>query len=244
MSALHAEPRRCADCTMRSHGILADVPQDVFERISCCMTPHRFPARHRILVEGNPGRDVAAIRRGLVKLSRQSAGGRVQVLGVVGVGAFLGHEALVDRPYRTTAETLGDAEVCMASRNELLEQLREFPDVALGVAGFLCHRIESLETLVLHLGTLPALQRVAGHLLTLARALPSPTAATPESTGRPLTLLLPLTRQEIADALGMARETLSRQLSRLADDGLIHVAGGRIHVLDAAGLEMLAADAI
>lgn len=240
MAALLAEPRRCSDCTMRSHGILSDVPQDVFERISCCMTPHRFPPRHRIFVEGNPGRDVAAIRRGLVKLSRQSSGGRVQLLGVVGVGAFLGHEALVDRPYRTTAETLGEAEVCMASRNELIHQVREFPDVALGVAGFLCHRIESLETLVLHLGTLPALQRVAGHLLTLARALPAPTRPSEKA----LTLLLPLSRQEIADALGMARETLSRQLTRLADDGLIHVDGGRIRVLDPAGLEELATDTI
>lgn len=237
MAVPAAQTRRCADCTMRSHGILAGVPQDVFQRISCCMTPHRFPPRHRIFLEGNPGRAVAAVRRGLVKLSRQGTGGRVQVLGVVGVGAFLGHEALVDRPYRTTAETLADAEICMASRSEILQQIREFPDVALGVAGFLCQRIDSLETLVLHLGTLPALQRVAGHLLTLARALPAP----PRPAEVPLTLLLPLSRQEIADALGMARETLSRQLTRLSDDGLIQVDGGRIRILDPSGLEKLAA---
>lgn len=226
-------PRRCADCTMRSHGILAGVPEDVFEHISCCMAPHKFPPRHQIFVEGDPGRSVACIRRGLVKVSRRGPGGRVQVLGVVGVGFFLGHEALVDRPYQTTAETLGNAEVCMAGREEILQQTRAYPDVALGLAGFLCHRIESLETMVLRLGSLPAQHRVAGHLLSLARALPTPAELH-------TTLVLPLTRQEIADALGMARETLSRQLSKLAADGLIAVDGGRIRLLDPNGLDRLA----
>ena len=229
-------PRRCRDCTMRSHGILTDVPGDVFARISCCMTPYRFPARHRIFLEGNPARQVACIRSGRVKLSRQAANGRIQILGVVDVGYLLGHEALAGGTHRTSAETLCESEVCMTSSDELLDQIRRFPDVAIGLSIFLSHRIESLETMMLRLGTLPARQRVAAHLLALARSSGTPRAGANE----PERLTLSLS-QEIADALGMARETLSRQLSRLSDAGLIAVDGGVIRLRDTAGLQRLAA---
>ena len=226
--------RRCTDCAMRSHGILREIPDEAFERISCCMTPHRYPARHHLFLEGNPATHLACIRSGVVKISKVGPVGRMQIVGVVGQGFFLGHEALLNEPYRSTVETLTDACVCTTTPQILHAQIQRFPDVGLGLTSFMCHRIQELEAMVLRLGTLSTRARVAAHLIMYLR----PQHGT---TGPGSFLPLPLSRQDLADSLGMAKETLIRHLSRLAKDETIAIDGVNIRILNAARLRRVAA---
>lgn len=207
---------------MRAHGILSSVPDPVFRRLSCCMTTFKFPARHLVCIEGNPCHHVASIRKGQVKLYKHGSNGRTQVIGTFGPGFLLGYEALHDRPYQSSAEALTDIEVCAASREDMASLIGQFPDVALGLVGFLCHRISQLESQTLVLGTFSAGQRLAAYLLSAH-----------ESTapfGHRLPATLNLSRQELADTLGMARETLIRLLNRFATEGLIALRGSSILV--------------
>jgi CRP/FNR family transcriptional regulator len=216
---------------MRAQGILASIPQPAFDRISCCMTSYRFPARHHLFVEGNPSGQVAAIRSGYVKLFRVSEAARAHVMSVAGPGFFLGYEALIGRPHEATVETLTPVEVCMARTEELAAQMKEFPEVATGLTAFLCQRIYDLETKAFQLGTLSTRARLALHLLAYRPAPRAAGAFEPPA----------LSRQDLADMLGMAKETLIRQLAQLARRRLVHLAGNRISVLDAAALERFAA---
>ena len=214
---------RCPECVMRTEGILREVPSEVFDGLSCVLAPERFPARHRIYLEAHPSHRIGFVREGAVKLSKLARNGRTQIVGVVGPGFVIGHETLDRRPYRATAETLTPVTVCMTTRAALRGQIHTFPDVGLGLIAFLSDRVQELETLALHLGTLPTKQRVAVHLLSLL----GPRG----SSGRSSFEALPLSRQELADTLGMAKETLIRHLSRLAESGLIAVEGPHITVL-------------
>jgi CRP-like cAMP-binding protein len=215
---------RCDDCPMRSHGILKDVPEEIFGHISCCMTSYKFPAKHLIFLEGNPCDQLGSIRTGAVKLSKQGESGKTQIIDFVGPGFLIGWEALQGKPYQSTAETLTEVELCMTAREKIMHQMREFPDLALGMVGFLCHWIAKLEQKMLHLGAFSTRQRLAAYLLSAYDS--------DECFGDKGPVQLGRSRQEIADTLGMAKETLIRLLAKFAEKGVVTLNGSRIVIND------------
>ena len=215
---------RCDDCSMRSHGILKDVPDEIFEHISCCMTGYKFPAKHLIFLEGNPCDQLGSIRKGQVKLSKQGENGKTQIIGSVGPGFIIGWEAFRGKPYQSTAETLTEVELCMTTREKIVDQMREFPDLALGLVGFLCYWIAELEQKMLHLGTFSTRQRLAAYLFSAYES--------GEHSGHKGSVQLILSRQEIADTLGMAKETLIRLLAKFAEKGVVTLDGSCIVIDD------------
>jgi CRP-like cAMP-binding protein len=223
--------RRCDDCAMRAHGLLQGVPDEVFKRLSCCMTTYTFPAKHLIFVEGNPCNQLASIRKGMVKLSKHGENGRTLLVGTVGPGFLLGYEALHGKPSQSTAEALTYVELCMTTRQEVVNMMHRFPDVATGLIKLLCHRISELEMKTLQLGTFSARQRLASYLLS--------THESDGCFGHQDSVGLGLSRQELADTLGMAKETLIRLLARFAARGLISIEKTAICVREPKALEQM-----
>jgi len=213
---------------MRTHGILRGTPQKVLDRLACCMATYRFPPHHVIALEGNPCRQVGSIRSGRIKLSKCGENGRVQIVGAAGVGFVVGYEAFLGRPFQSTAETLTDVEICMASHQDILQQMADCPDLAKGLVAFLCHRIEELERKALHLGTLSTRQRLAAYLLSIGSNDDGPNQYAADQP--------PLTRQEIAETLGMAKETLIRLLAKFEQQQMIRLDGATVVIKDPARL--------
>jgi CRP/FNR family transcriptional regulator len=88
------------------------------------------------------------------------------------------------------------------------------------------------------LGRKSANGRVAAFLREMATRLPSPSA---ERGPEGIRFELPFGRQDIADLLGLTIETVSRQITRLRDEGVIATPGRRsVVILDVAALEACA----
>jgi CRP/FNR family transcriptional regulator len=183
--------------------------------------------------EGEPSGAVYLLREGRAKLYRTSAGPKVrdQILGVVGDGSVLGlASALEGRPQSGGAAALTDCVLYAVFRDDLVELMGRFPVASLRLARQLAARARELEDLVGDLVFRSAPQRVARMLLDLA---------TEEGrvTRRGVVFEPSLSRQEMAEATGISREALSRALSRLAQEGILDLEGGkRITVLKPADL--------
>jgi CRP/FNR family transcriptional regulator len=230
MSSEKSSPR-CSDCAMRAYGIFKDVPQEVFESIVCCMTNYKFPARHVIFLEGNPCNQIASIRKGIIKLSKCGANGKWQNVGMLGPGFLLGYEGFLDRPFQSTAEAITEVELCMAPHDEIVGQLRQFPDMTIGLVGLLCHRIGELELKALQLGAFSGRQRLAAYLL-----------ASCDSNGdrdNPGGVMAIQSRQEIAETLGMAKETVIRLLAKFAEHQIIDMNRSNITINDSRKLAQI-----
>lgn len=123
------------------------------------------------------------------------------------------------------------AVVCPVNRDQFLEAARRVPEAALAFASVLAERNQLLEE-ELRRTTLPAMVRVAGVLLVLARRFGS------ESKEGWVTLRLDLTQEEIGSLAGTTRVTTTQILSELRDRGLIEGTRGT-YELDIEGLEEL-----
>jgi CRP/FNR family transcriptional regulator len=213
--------------------LLAGLGDDFFQALAMSAEVLEIGAGTVLYREGEPSGAVYLLREGRAKLYRTKGGPKVrdQILGVVGDGSVLGlASALEGRPQNAGAAALTDCVLYAVFRDDLVEVLGRFPEATLRLARFLAARTRELEDLVGDLVFRSAPQRVARMLLDLA---------TEEGrvTKRGVVFDPSLSRQEMAEATGISREALSRALSRLAQEGILDLQGGkRITVIKPAEL--------
>jgi CRP/FNR family nitrogen fixation transcriptional regulator len=168
-----------------------------------------FGRDQEIYGEGEAAETVYKVAAGAVRLFKVLADGRRQIAEFYLPGDVFGIEAGAER--RSTAEALCDTTLIVARRSSLCagEQSGPLWRLALG-------ELQRTHEHVLTLGRRAADERVAGFLVDLA-----------ERTGQSVTLELPMSRQDMADYLGLTIETVSRTLTQLQADGLIEISACR-----------------
>ena len=166
--------------------------------------------------EGEPADQVFKVVRGAVRCFRVLSDGRRQICDFYLPGDVFGIEPGLDR--RTTAEALTDTVLVAARRSTLVED--EDNGTARRLWALAMADLQRSQDHALTLGRRSANERVASFLVDMAARL-----------GDVDNLELPMTRQDIADYLGLTIETVSRTLTHLQVSGLIKLAGCRsIHL--------------
>ena len=185
-----------------------------------------------IFIEGEEADVLYRIASGTVRCCRVTLDGRRQIERFLGEGDEMGLTAR--GVYAYTAEAVGEVVLQRMKRATFEQAARE--DAALREALFE-HMAETLDAsrgrMVL-LGRMTASERAAAFLVEMAARLREPGDE----------IRLPMTRQDIADYLGITLETVSRMFNRFRRDGLIDMAApDRIRIADRDALEDLASAA-
>lgn len=163
---------------------------------------------------------------GVVKLTKMLSDGRQQIVGLQFAPDFLG------RPFKRettlSAEAATDVELCSFPRAAIERMMAEQPGLEHRLLEQTLKELDEARDWMLALGRKSAAEKVASFLLMIARNL-DPRA----EPRRAIAFDLPLSRGEIADFLGLTVETVSRQFTRLKEDGTIRIVANRsIHVED------------
>ena len=207
--------------------ILTGLEESFFHALAIASAVLEIGAGSTLYREGEPSGAVYFMREGRVKLYRSSGGKKVrdQILGVVGDGSVLGFaSALEGKPQSQGAAALTDCILYAVFRDDLVNLMAAQPEASLRLARALSARNRELEDLVGDLVFRSAPQRVARMLLNLA---------TEEGrvTKKGVVFEPSLSRQEMAEATGISREALSRALSRLAQEGILDLKGGKTIII-------------
>lgn len=222
----------CGDCPVLANQLFAALPNELRERTACLFKPAQLRAGTPLYLDGFPAHSIFAIRSGTCKAVRSTAHGREQVLGSYSDGDFVGFDALTLEQYPHTVETTTDAVVCHAPRALFVETVVHSPEFAHAVIRHLSDELRRLRREMASLGTQAALARVARHLA----------QARPCGAGPGDAVVLPLNRRDTAGMLGMAEESLSRQLAVLEKEGIVRRRGRKLIIADRDRLEALAGD--
>ena len=194
--------------------VLFDHAPDAVERpgaatINLIGAAKGFGRDQAVYGEGEPAETVYKVVCGAVRLFRVLDDGRRQIIGFHRPGDVFGLEAGSER--RASAEAIGKTTLIVARRANVLAQ----------ADGAQLWRLAMLELGRAHehaltLGRRAAHERVAGVLLDLA-----------ERSGARQVVELPMSRQDMADYLGLTIETVSRTLTHLQAEGLIEITACR-----------------
>lgn len=120
-------------------------------------------------------------------------------------------------------EAMTDIEVCIRSLDNFFDTLQRHPDMYQGVTYRLLRNYEIYLARADSLQFRSAKERVAHHLLILMDTYGF-------ATGSAMQLDIPLTHQDLADSLSLARETVSRAMEELKQNGLIETPNRHIIV--------------
>ncbi len=178
--------------------------------------------------EGEPGRGLAIIEAGTIRIVR-SIGGRQFVVHTEGPGGSLGEIPTFDGgTYPATAVAATRCRCAFLPAAAVLAAVEADSTFARALLARLGRRLRGLVGRLADATTGTVRSRLASHLLARAAL----------AGGRPFTL--DGTQAEVAEELGTVREVVARELSRLRSDRIIASAGhGRFRVQDEPGLERL-----
>jgi len=189
----------------------------------------QHPPNQVILLEHDWGGSVYFIMSGWVKIRTHNRDGKEVTLNIVGRGEIIGEMAAIDEaPRSTDVITLTNTEVCSIPASDFVLLLESEPKAGIRLAQLIAKRLRQLNRR-LRLREAESLARVADTLLFLA-----------EGQGRSARqgVYIPnLAHRELSSISGLARETVTRALSKLEKRGLIKRESDRIAIPDLTALE-------
>ena len=197
----------CETCAIRNRAICADLDTDEIGLLNTIGRRRLLKAGEQLMWEGDEAVLVANVIEGVLKLSSHAADGKEQILGLVYPSDFLGRPFGETTPYGV--EALTDAHICVFERKDFDRFAREHPRLEHKLLERTLGELDRSRRWMVLLGRMNAEQKVASFLLEMADRLGS------RDAGGTVGVTLPLTRQQIADVLGLTIETVSRQLTRL-----------------------------
>ena len=187
--------------------------------------PQRVAKGDRIYSAGDDVSQLMVVHTGLLKMSRISVDGQEQIIRVLEPGEFVGESAFLNggRPdhYATALE---QGSMCVFRHQDVGALIARHPSVGLRMLQGVSRRLEQTEERLAAATSVEVGGRLARYLVDLP--------AHHESDGA-VTLRLPLAKKDIASLLDTTPESLSRQLRRLQDAGVIDQRGPReVRLLD------------
>jgi CRP-like cAMP-binding protein len=210
--------------SLRAIPLFAAVGDEDLESIAPLLIERRVPKHQTIVEEGLTGDYMYVIREGEVKVTKLSGDGREKILELLGPGDFFGEMSLLDNSVRSASvKTLTETRVMALSRSDFLKELRHNPDLAMAVIQELTRRVRQMDEQASSLSFQRVKERTQGLLVRLAK----------DQTRHAGRLSTPaLTHQQIADMIGTSRETVTRVVKRLKQQGWLEQEGKRYLVPD------------
>ncbi len=191
----------------------------------------RFSPGELLFSEGEPCSGLYVVSSGHVRIFKVSSAGREQVLTIEGPGSSIAELPVFDGgPYPASASAVEESLVLFVSRNDFRTCCLEHPEVSLKVLQVVGTRLRRLVGIIEELSFTTLRNRLISWLIREADAQGRVTA-------QGTVFELRMTHQEIAAHIGTVRELVSRNLARLQAQGMIHVQGREITILDRETLE-------
>lgn len=191
----------------------------------------RKAAGEILFAEGDETNSIYEVVRGMVRLYKLLPDGRRQITGFLSAGQLLGLAPEGVCIY--SAEAITEVTLCRYARATFERLIDEVPGFAKRLIAVASHELRAAQEQMLLLGRKTATEKVASFLLLIARKQQMDGAEIVE---------VPMSRNDIADYLGLTIETVSRTLTKLKQDGLIALpAPTRIEIRDRGKLEEMAA---
>lgn len=223
----------CSNCNLRELCMPVGLQPQELQRIDDIVaTRRKIRRKETLFASGERFTALYAIRTGVFKTQVTAEDGREQVTGFQMAGEIMGLDGIVNDHHTCDAVALEDSEVCVMPFERIEELSREVTALQRHVHQIMSREIVREHGVMLLLSSMRAEERLAAFLLNLLQRLHARGFSASE-------LVLRMTREEIGSYLGLKLETVSRTMSKFAEDGLVEVNQRHVRILDADALRRM-----
>lgn len=231
-SVVTIEPSFCKDCSIRGSSVCSALDASELRQFEHLGRRAQFAPCETVFSEEDITTSYFNVLDGVMRLYKLLPDGRRQIVGFALPGDFLGMN--ISGRHNFSADAIGAVAVCQFAKAPFGRFIEDRPHLLRRINELAIRELSQARDHMVLLGRRSAEEKVATFLLNWReRLIPL--------HGPSNTVLLPMSRQDIADYLGLTIETVSRTFTKLERDGVIEIIHGGISLLDPARAEALAA---
>jgi len=222
MPDLNSDLRSCGNCPIRHRAVCARCDADELRQLEDIKYYRSYEAGQPIIWAGDQMDFVASVVFGVATLSQTLEDGRTQMVGLLLPSDFIGRPGRSTAPYDVSAKS--DLMLCCFRRRGFERLMAKTPHIGSRLLEMTLDELDAAREWLLILGRKTAREKIAS-LLSIIVQREASLQQSSASDGAKFSL--PLTRESMADYLGLTLETVSRQISALKRDGVIELEGKR-----------------
>ncbi|WP_426419466.1 helix-turn-helix domain-containing protein [Bradyrhizobium genosp. A] len=222
----------CSDCAVRSFAVCSSLDPAELKEFEHLGRRVHFATGETVFSEEDITTSFYNLLEGVMRLYKLLLDGRRQIVGFALPGDFLGMN--ISGRHNFSADAIGTVAVCQFAKVPFGRFIEDRPHLLRRINELAIRELSHARDHMVLLGRRSADEKVATFLLGWRERLIS-------LKGSSNTVPLPMSRQDIADYLGLTIETVSRTFTKLERHGAIEIVHGGISLRDPARVEALAA---
>lgn len=200
-------------------------------RISEHQMKKTYRKKEVVYSEGDSPAGLYLLVKGKVKVFKSHELGKDLILKLLQPGDFFGYIGLLEnKPHGVSAEVMEDSEVIIFPREDFY-RLIDHPQVASQFVKLLTGNILAEQEKLINLAYSSVRKRTAASLLELKERYQDPASEKPFG--------MAIAREDLANMVGTATESLIRTLSDFKEEGILEISGSHISIVNPAKLERM-----
>lgn len=221
----------CAKCSFETEGIFKNLTTEETDVLNFEKDFRHYKRGDILYQEGNRISGFFCINQGIIKVFKTGFDGKEQIIRFAKKGDIIAYRSVLsNEPACTSAKVIEDCQVCFIPTEILISFIKTNSTFALDLIRLACHELGEANSFITDIAQKTVRERLAEVLLFLVNEF---------GLDNDRYLKISLTREELANIVGTATESVIRLLSEFKADKLVELNGRKIRILNPGGLQKI-----
>jgi CRP/FNR family transcriptional regulator, polysaccharide utilization system transcription regulator len=221
----------CAGCSLESGSIFKHLTPEETDKLNFEKDFRHYKRGDILYQEGNRISGFYCINSGIIKVFKTGFDGKEQIIRFAKKGDIIAYRSVLSNELAcTSAKVIEDCQVCFIPSEILVSFIKTNPSYALELVKLACHELGEANSFITDIAQKTVRERLAEIILLLVNDF---------GLDEQKYLNISLTREELANIVGTATESVIRLLSEFKSDNLVELNGRKIKVLNRKALEKI-----
>jgi CRP-like cAMP-binding protein len=221
----------CGKCSAESGSLFKHLTPEQTEMLNYQKDFRQYKRGEILYQENSRISGFFCINSGIIKVFKTGFDGKEQIIRFAKKGDFIAYRSVLSNELAcTSAKVIEDCQVCFIPSEILLDLSKVNSTFALELLKLACHELGEANSFITDIAQKTVRERLAEILLLLVHDF---------GVDEQQYLKVSLTREELANIVGTATESVIRLLSEFKSDKIVELNGRRIRILNAKALEKI-----
>lgn len=209
----------CANCLSRKNSLFAEFHGEQVADLDHHKACNYYKKGQGLFLESSFPRGVYCLNEGKVKIFARGDEGKEQIIHIATSGEIIGFRAMFsEEPYKVSATTLEDCNICFIAKEDFLNMLDSNATLRNNVMKELSKELGERAVFITNMAQKPVRERLAFSLVMLDNIYKDE--------------MINLSREDLANFVGTATETLIRLLKDFKEENIIEVHTRKIEIIN------------
>lgn len=221
----------CGKCAPSSGSLFRHLTPEETEMLNYQKDYRQYKRGEILYSENSRISGFYCINSGIIKVFKTGFDGKEQIIRFAKQGDFIAYRSVLsNEPACTSAKVIEDCQVCFIPSEVLLELSKVNSTFALELLKLACHELGEANSFITDIAQKTVRERLAEILLLLVHDF---------GVDDQQYLNISLTREELANIVGTATESVIRLLSEFKSDKMVELNGRKIRIMNVKALEKI-----